>query len=59
MQRVKIEWDLSDSQGNVDISELDLPTEVEVPDSIDYHECADWLSDEYGWCVKSLTLIKD
>ena len=30
MQRVKIEWDLSDSQCNVDISEIDLPTEVEV-----------------------------
>ena len=34
-----------------DPEELDLPTEVEVPGDVDEDGIADWLSDEYGYCV--------
>jgi len=30
----------------------DLPTEVRVPSEVDEDGVADWLSDEYGWCVE-------
>jgi len=33
---------------------IDLPNKVEVPVDIKEEEVADWLSDKYGWLVKSL-----
>ena len=44
---VSVEWDTDGK--DVD----DLPEEVEVPSDIDEEDIADWLSDEYGYCVES------
>lgn len=47
MKTVRIIWDTD----GVNPEELDLPTQVDVPDGLDVHEISDWLSDEYGFCV--------
>lgn len=46
----QIEWDTDG------FDDAELPTEVEVPLYLDEYEIADWLSDEYGFCVKSFSL---
>lgn len=43
-----IEWD-----AEPDVLE-ELPIVVEVPDSVDVEDIADYLSDNYGYCIKSL-----
>lgn len=56
MKVTKIEWDVE----SLDDLEY-LPSEVELPaDIADFYDClqlsteiADWLSDQYGYCVKS------
>jgi len=50
MKLVKITWD-TDNNENVD-----LPIEVAIPNCIKESEIADWLSDEYGFCVESLVV---
>ena len=54
MEVTNIAWD-------TDGEDIDLPTEVEVPNDIacDEDEIADYLSDEYGWCVISFSLPTD
>ena len=47
-----IEWD-TDGENPED---LDLPSEVAINDDIDEDEIADWLSDNYGWCVLSFNV---
>ena len=42
-----------------DPKELDLPTEVEVPGDVEEDEIADWLSEEYGYCVESYALERE
>ena len=44
-----------------DGKEIDLPTEVEVPDTIadDEDAICDYLSDNYGWLVISFSLPMD
>ena len=32
-----------------------LPKEVELPENINIDDVADWLSDNYGWCVESFS----
>lgn len=39
-----------------DNQEVDLPSEVDVPNYLDEFEIADYLSDEYGWLVKSFEI---
>ena len=34
-----------------------LPKIVDVPDGVKADDVADWLSDNYGWCVNSLVDI--
>ena len=36
----------------------ELPTKVRIPDDINEDEVADWLSDEYGWLVNSVSLTE-
>ena len=51
MKVVDIIWE-------TDGEEIDLPTEMEIPDSIDYNDddaIADYLSDETGWLVVAYT----
>lgn len=49
---VSVEWD-TDGE---DVE--DLPEEVEVPSEIEEEDIADWLSDEYGYCVESFSVEK-
>ena len=49
MKITDIVWDCEE----LDQDEIGLPSEVEVPDEVEEDEIADWLSDEYGWCVLS------
>lgn len=43
-------WD-TDNQENID-----LPTELNIPDNIAYNDIADYLSDEYGFLVETYCL---
>lgn len=59
MKATKIEWDV---EGLVELEYL--PSEVVLPaDIADFYDClqlstdiADWLSDQYGYCVKSFCI---
>lgn len=53
---VNIVWDVDEEDGEEDPG---LPTEVEVPDDVDEDDIADWLSDEYGYCVESYELADE
>ena len=46
---ISVEWDTD----GMDEEELDLPGEVEVPGYVDEDDIADYISDIYGFCVKS------
>lgn len=52
MKITDIKWDCD----GLDQEELDLPSEVEVPNELEEDEIADWLSDEYGWCVEYFSI---
>lgn len=52
-----IQWDV-DEEIIFDIVTDEPPREVEVPDSLELDNIADWLSDEYGYLVKGF-VIKD
>ena len=43
----RVDWEL-------DGHDLDIPEVVEVPDSVDVDDVADWLTDTYGWLVEGL-----
>lgn len=45
-RKVKVEWDTDGEPNN------DLPSIVEIPDSVSDEEISDWLSDHYGFCHK-------
>lgn len=48
--KVKVIWDLEDGFDN----EVNyLPSIVDVPNDIDDEDIADWLSDNYDFCVES------
>jgi hypothetical protein len=51
-----IDWD---TDGSVDTELPDLPTTVVLPDGIDEDDVADYLSDEYGWCVNGCDVVVD
>jgi len=46
MRKIEVYWD-------TDGEDVDLPEVVEVPEDIDDEDIADYISDEYGWCVES------
>lgn len=48
---VIIEWETD----GIDPEKIGLPTQIDVPECIDCHEIADMLSDEYGYCIYSLS----
>jgi hypothetical protein len=49
VRTVGVEWDTD----GMDEEELDLPSEVEIPGELDDEDVTDWLSDNYGFCLKS------
>lgn len=52
MQVTNIKW-VTDGE------DVDIPTEVEVPDNMEDDEIADFLSDTYGWLVEGFSLPMD
>ena len=44
MKAINIQWDTDNEM-------IDLPTEVEIPEDYSEDEVADYLSDEYGYCI--------
>ena len=54
-REVYVEWDVSDSEFETFVNE-GVPREVYVPMSVAEEDIADWLSDKYGYCVKSYTI---
>ena len=52
MKAINIKWD-------TDNEVIDLPTEVNIPEGYDEDEVADYLSDEYGFCVFSFDIDDD
>ena len=44
MKAINIKWDTDNEM-------IDLPAEVEIPEEYSEDEVADYLSDEYGFCV--------
>jgi hypothetical protein len=52
---VHVEWDVSDSEFETFVDE-GIPRKVWVPMSVEEDDIADWLSDEYGYCVESFTI---
>ena len=59
MKAINIVWDLEDDVLDYNIDDCDIPTEVEIPNDVEDDEIADYLSDEYGFCVESFNLVKD
>ena len=52
MKAINIKWDTDDQV-------IDLPTEVEIPEGYSEDEVADYLSDEYGYCVFNFDIDND
>ena len=50
LKAVNIVWE-------TDGEDVDLPSEVTLPYGVDIESAAEYLSDEYGWLVKSLDVI--
>lgn len=44
-------WDTEDNGEVIPQEELGLPSEVEIDEDIDEDDIADYLSDEYGYCI--------
>ena len=55
---VKVNWDTTDDE-HPDGQDAGLPKIVDVPDDLLPDDIADWLSDQYGWCVNSLNQIEE
>lgn len=47
--KVSVNWDTD----GINPEELNLPEVVDIPAYINEDEVADWLSDNYGYCVYS------
>lgn len=56
-----ISWDVSSDKYDEDELNdyLGLPAAVELPDNIDPNDAADWLADEYGFCVNSFSMLDE
>ena len=54
-REVYVEWDVSDSEFENFVCE-GIPRKVYVPMSVAEEDIADWLSDKYGYCVRSYTI---
>ena len=52
MKAINIKWDTDNEM-------IDLPTEVEIPEEYSEDDVADYLSDEYGYCVFNFDIDAD
>ena len=64
--KVKVDWDTEIDGRILTLEEAGLPEIVEVPDDVvaedmtnDNGEIADWLSDNYGWCVNGCFILDE
>lgn len=55
---VYVNWDVSDSEFETFVDEC-TPRKVYVPMSVEEDDIADWLSDEYGYCVESFEIKEE
>ena len=53
MRKVIVNWDTDDYT----LEECGLEEVVEIPNNIEEDEIADYLSDEYGYCVESFYFV--
>lgn len=51
-------WDYDDEEYNGTAQWLGLPDHVDIPDEVDDDGVADWLSDEYEFCVFGFNIVK-
>lgn len=51
MKATNIVWDK-----DLDDEDVNLPNEVEIKGNVRPDDIADYLSDEYGWCVSSFSI---
>ena len=55
--KVKVVWDKHDCSVD-DLECIDsLPTIVDVPNSVEEENVADWITDESGWCIDSWSQV--
>lgn len=57
MRAVNIKWDTTDSVWEHNNEPVDLPSEVYIPAEVSKDDVADYLSDEYGFCVESFDIV--
>lgn len=56
--KVKVVWDKHDCSVD-DLECIDsLPTIIDVPDSVEEENVADWITDESGWCIDSWSQVE-
>lgn len=57
--KIKVEWDLDDEdlENDENMEDIDLPEIVEVPNHVEDDEIDDYLTDKYGFCVKSWKVV--
>lgn len=51
-----IVWDLEDDGVILSQEELNIPSEIEIDDDIEIEDIADYISNEYGYCVKCFNI---
>lgn len=56
---INIMWDYDEDEFGGTAQWLGLPDHVEIPDDVDDEDVADWLSDEYEFCVFSFDIVKE
>lgn len=55
MRKVFVDWDTD----GIDLEDVGLTDEVMIPNDIEEDEVADYLSDEYDFCVNSWCYIDE
>lgn len=53
--KVKVNWDTD----NYPLEECNLKEIVDIPNNIEEEDIADYLSDEYGYCVFSFEILEE
>lgn len=53
--KVKVNWDTD----NYPLEECNLKKIVDIPNDIEEEDIADYLSDEYGYCVFSFEILEE
>lgn len=54
MKAINIEWDIDDEDCDED---LNLPTEIDIPENMTDDEIPDYLTDITGFCHKGYILV--